>query len=117
MKKEMLKVIRLNLTFLMCCLKKLAWHGRSWHTRSPGEVLRAVLTIPISISLLKFPRLDVDEHSEWLCSGFPPHTGRVVPTPVWERCLLCVWKFCSLPEQGALALQTTGRAHLALISP
>lgn len=32
MKKEMLKVIGLNLTFFARCLKKLAWHKHCSHT-------------------------------------------------------------------------------------
>lgn len=99
MKKEMLKVIRLNLTFFMCCLKKLAWHRRCWHTQSPGEVPRAVLTIPISRSLMKFPRLVwmLMNRVSAVCRSPCSHWG-VLPIPMWERSLLCVWKFCSLPS-------------------
>lgn len=58
MKKEMLKVIGLNLTFFMCCLKKLAWHKHCSRTRRAlVRSRRALLTIAIFVPLMKFPGL------------------------------------------------------------
>lgn len=121
MKKETLKVIGLNLTFFMCCLKKLAWHRRCWYTQSPGEVLRAVLTIPISRSLMKFPRLiwtlmnavsGCVQVSLLTLGGFCPFLCGRGPS-----CVFGSFVVSPRAEQGALALQTTRRAHLAMISP
>lgn len=58
MKKEMLKVIGLNLTFFTRCLKKLAWHKRCSRTwRALVRSRRAFLTIAIFVPLMKFPGL------------------------------------------------------------
>lgn len=58
MKKEMLKVIGLNLTFFSRCLKKLAWHKHCSHTgRALVRSRRALLTVAIFVLLMKFSRL------------------------------------------------------------
>lgn len=100
MKKEMLKVIRLNLTFCMCCLKKLAWHKRCWHTQSPGEVPAGCAdntNFHISNEIPKAD-LDVDEHIELLCAGLERSRWEGCVCSVWGGSLLCVLKFYSLPS-------------------
>lgn len=85
--KEMLKVTRLNLTFLMCCLKKLAWHRRCWHTQSPGKVPEGCAdntNFHIANGIPKAD-LDGDEHVELLCAG--------LESSRWEGCArFCVEK-------------------------
>lgn len=74
--KEMLKVIRVNLTFFMCCLKKLAWHKCCWHSQSPGEVPEGCAdntNFHISNEIAK-----ADEHVELLCAG--------LESSPWEGC-------------------------------
>lgn len=87
MKKEMLKVIRLNLTYFMCCLKKLAWHKRCWHTQSPGEVPAGCAdntNFHVSNEIPKAD-LDFDEHVELLCAA--------LESSHWEGCVcFCVGK-------------------------
>lgn len=80
MKKEMLKVIRLNLTFFMCCLKKLAWHKRCWHTQSPGEVPAGCADNTNFHILMKFPRLIWTLMNTLSCcvQVWSAHAGRAV---------------------------------------
>lgn len=114
MKKEMLKVIGLNLTFLMCCLKKLAWHKRCWHSESPGEVPQGCADNTNFHLSNGIPRadLDVDEHIELLCAG--------LQSSHWEGCAhFCVGEVPPVclevlfsPLVQSRDLQTTGRAQL-----
>jgi len=55
-KKEVLKVVGIDLTFFTRCLKKLAWHKRCSGTRRAlPRSRRAFLTIAIFVPLMKFP--------------------------------------------------------------
>lgn len=122
MKKEMLKVIRLNLTYFMCCLKKLAWHKRCWHTQSPGEVPAGCAdntNFHVSNEIPKAD-LDFDEHLELLCAA--------LESSHWEGYVcFCVGKvppvcfdvlFSPLVQsRGPWPSKPRGEHRLAVISP